>query len=126
MCRAPEELSGHVATPRAGSDGAAKLPSYTLPCGTMPQPSWRPTERDSACCAPSARPPPLLAQLTGEERWVHPPVRVKGRSADRGGFPVQALFAQALDAPLLPAQQQQVPLCLRRMLSGVCSSCTCS
>lgn len=77
----------------------------------MLQPSLLHKVHASTCCvpaAPSARPPPVLAPLPGEERWLHPLVRGKGRAASGEGSPAPALLAEALDAPLLPAQQQQV------------------
>ncbi len=49
--------------------------------------------------------PAVTPVLPGEERWLHPPAPVTG---DAG--PAAALLRQALSAPLLPAQQQQVPV----------------
>ena len=58
--------------------------------------------------------PPLLAPLPIEEAWLHPPALDSPsgqRAPQRAGDSIKAaLLAAALDAPLLPAEQQEVRL----------------
>jgi hypothetical protein len=81
----------------------------------LPGPGWRVPGRGAA---PRPR-PAVTPVLPGEERWLHPPAPVTG---DAG--PAAALLRKALSAPLLPAQQQQVPAPAR--LCRCDAACPCA
>lgn len=80
----------------------------------------RPAAHQPACLGSAGprlvrAPPPLLAPLPGEEAWLRPPApdALTGREApQQAGSDAGALLAAALDAPLLPVEQQGVRLVL--------------
>ena len=108
-CRRSRVLTGRPAN-RSAAQGSAQCAPVL--CAS------RPAAHQPACMGTAGlrlvrAPPPLLAPLPGEEAWLQPPVPdvpMSQRAPQQAGDSKSALLAAALDAPLLPAEQQGVRL----------------